>query len=292
MKVLKTGRLDAKSKIYRPKKNALSAAWDLTILQRMSDHIPSGFQVVLVTEDNGLAKLTNHVGYRGRGLTIDDSSLDANRVVTRTRLIEACAARRMPKRDRISAPSRQLCADVVEAHEKGLGIESGVPDQLRRGPLVITPTLTIRRRDLELIRSTLMARSEGERVSTLVALRAVTEHDDCRSLLHGFIRVGALAAGGAARRGGAGVRQTLVEALPRLGEHADYGLSLLDYLERDERPIQFGARYIMFTREDQARRHMTLQAAAVWALLDKWGGEESIKFDIVNEAVSLVLGNR
>ncbi|WP_127479078.1 hypothetical protein [Nocardioides pantholopis] len=276
MGVLKTGRKDRKHKKYDARKNALSAAWDLASLQLASEKYVHNTHTVVVTEDKPFADLIGHFQFEFGGLRLDQSAIDPKREPVLDHLMQAYQKDRMGREP--SRPTRERSADLIQECERRLGTPSGVPTQLRSGPVLRRLEEDFWVRDVQVISDLLLAETSDDLEDALSAVFALHQVDDLKSLLHGSIRAGALAATTFADWFGMATQDVVKGQLECLGEAPpDYALTLLDYLEAEVRPLQAAARYAFLTRADLLQRHARLQAAAVRCLVRAWAGAAGVR---------------
>ena len=170
MRVLKTGRKTRKLKEYLPIRNALSAGWDLGVLQLLSAKLSQGVSAALVTSDEALADLGELITVYQPGVVIlldaavdasATASTDGQRIDLAYALLRATA---VP-----SFPTRHQAAEAVRQAESRIGATSTIPEVLERGASLNLPPLQFTDNDLLLIRSLLTEPAPDARRETLIA---------------------------------------------------------------------------------------------------------------------------
>lgn len=133
MGVLKTGSRQRGN--YQPSKNALSAGWDLALMQLLSTWVAAGERPVLVTNDRKLGVLANALD-----LSTYQGQLPASAIAPQKTEAAALLSRRyMTLRGLkmaaglLQPPDRNKVADTVRDAERLVGVETPIPDVIADG---------------------------------------------------------------------------------------------------------------------------------------------------------------
>ncbi|MFJ4164619.1 hypothetical protein ACIPY5_03615 [Microbacterium sp. NPDC089698] len=162
MRVLKTGRRSKKSKQYQPIQNALSAAWDIGVLQLLSAKLQQGINAVLVTEDNALADFAELLTITNGWVSVTNGSFETDSE-SRSRAHQIDAAyflRRLTANPEL--PDGAVAADVMRRSEAAAAGSSSFPDVLEHGLSINFPTLEFWTDDLDRIAAMLQEDLDGE----------------------------------------------------------------------------------------------------------------------------------
>lgn len=270
MRVLKTGRKSPKVKEYLPIRNALSAAWDLGVLQLLSVKLSQRVNAALVTSDNALADIAERINVLPfGGVVIRDDALanspkshvDTQRIDSAYACLRGAATPSIPTRLEIAAALRHI--------ETRIGSASTLPNVLEKGMHLHLPPMQISNHDIQLLTNLLVTGAPSTQRDALEELLE-DDYEALRSRFDSVLMISGSIVAVIADRAAVSPIDVL-QPLARRDEHGyDVAAALLSFCRAEEEPFTIAVYRELLRRPDAIRAKLTSIAAGTYVITAHW----------------------